>query len=137
MHAPSRRSRRDAARPYRSANHRSSASWSTQTWVTNGPYTQPHRQVWCRVLPSSRVRSTRSIPSLERMFGGTMNLARIKKAIAAALAAGIAGALASLQAAGHVDSNTIAQAVGAGVAAALVAGIATYAAPKNAEPPAA
>jgi hypothetical protein len=57
-------------------------------------------------------------------------MSRISKALAA-LAAGVAAALASLQAAGHVDSDTVAQAVGAGVAAALIAGIATYAAPKN------
>jgi electron transfer flavoprotein alpha/beta subunit len=62
-----------------------------------------------------------------------MNVARIRKALAAALAAGVTAALASLQAAGHVDSDTVTQAVGAGVAAALLAGIATYAA-KNAPP---
>ena len=58
-------------------------------------------------------------------------LARIRKALAAAGGGFVAGAAAYLKAAGHVDLNTVAQAVGAGVAAAILAGVVTSLAPAN------
>lgn len=61
-------------------------------------------------------------------------MSKIRKAVTAALSAAVAAGLASLQAAGTVDRDSITQAVGAAVAAGLLAGIAVYAAPKNAEP---
>lgn len=63
-----------------------------------------------------------------------MNRRRISKALGAARGGFVAGAGAYLAAAGKLDVKTVAEAIGAGVAAALIAGIATYAAPKNAEP---
>jgi len=56
-------------------------------------------------------------------------LARIRKALVAALSAGLSVAFGALVAAGSLDQEQITKAIGAGVAAALVAGVATWRVP--------
>jgi hypothetical protein len=58
-----------------------------------------------------------------------MNLARVRKALIAALGAGMAAAVPVIWKSGTIDSTTISQAVGAFVAAAALVGWATWKAP--------
>lgn len=63
-------------------------------------------------------------------------MSKIRKALAAAAAGFVAGAAAYLKGADALDAKALAAAAGAGVTAALLAFIATYLAPKNADVPA-
>jgi uncharacterized membrane protein YjjB (DUF3815 family) len=56
-------------------------------------------------------------------------LARVRKALVAAVAAGLAAGIAVLVKAGSVDDNTIGQAIGAFAVAAVAAGLATWRVP--------
>jgi hypothetical protein len=58
-----------------------------------------------------------------------MNLARIRKALVAALGAGVAAAVPVIWKSGKLDGDTVSQAVGAFFAAAALVGWATWRAP--------
>ncbi len=56
-------------------------------------------------------------------------MARVRKALVAAVTAGLAAGIAVLVKAGTVDNTTIGQAVGAFAVAAIAAGLATWKVP--------
>jgi uncharacterized membrane protein YjjB (DUF3815 family) len=56
-------------------------------------------------------------------------MARVRKALVAAVTAGLAAGIAVLIKAGTVDNDTIGQAVGAFAVAAIAAGLATWKVP--------
>lgn len=58
-----------------------------------------------------------------------MNLARIRKALVAALGAGVAAAVPVIWKSGKLDGDTVSQALGAFAAAAALVGWATWKAP--------